>query len=66
MQQAGEKLTRGSQRLSAYTEDQLAITTPKDEVWRQDMVRLYRYRPTVEKPGACRCCWPTRWSGATR
>ncbi|MDM0109771.1 class III poly(R)-hydroxyalkanoic acid synthase subunit PhaC [Variovorax sp. J22R24] len=51
MQQVSEKLTRGSQRLSAYTEDQLAIaTTPKDEVWRQDMVRLYRYRPTVEKP----------------
>ena len=51
MQQVSEKLTRGSRRLSEYTEDQLAIaTTPKDEVWRQDMVRLYRYRPTVDRP----------------
>ena len=42
---------RGSQRLASYTEEQLDIaTTPKDEVWRQDTVRLYRYRPMVEKP----------------
>jgi polyhydroxyalkanoate synthase subunit PhaC len=51
LQRVTESLTRGSQRLAGYTEEQLAIaTTPKDEVWRQDMVRLYRYRPTVEKP----------------
>ncbi|RZL87133.1 MAG: class III poly(R)-hydroxyalkanoic acid synthase subunit PhaC [Variovorax sp.] len=51
MQQVSEKLARGSRRLSEYTEDQLAIaTTPKDEVWRQDMVRLYRYRPTADQP----------------
>ncbi len=51
MQQVGDKITRGSKRLAALTEDHLAIATaPKDEVWRQDMVRLYRYRPTVAKP----------------
>ncbi len=51
MKQVSEKLARGSKQLAAYTEEQLAIATaPKDEVWRQDMVRLYRYRPTVEKP----------------
>ncbi|MGA2551275.1 MAG: class III poly(R)-hydroxyalkanoic acid synthase subunit PhaC [Burkholderiaceae bacterium] len=44
-----EKLQRGSQRLSEVTEEQLAIATaPKDEVYREDMVRLYRYRPSVE------------------
>jgi len=51
MTQLGEKIARGSQRLANYSEEQLAIaTTPKDEVWRQDMVRLYRYRPTVDEP----------------
>ncbi|MEJ8853981.1 class III poly(R)-hydroxyalkanoic acid synthase subunit PhaC [Variovorax robiniae] len=51
LQRVSENITRGSQRLASYTEDQLAIaTTPKDEVWRQDTVRLYRYRPTVDKP----------------
>ncbi|WP_213955681.1 class III poly(R)-hydroxyalkanoic acid synthase subunit PhaC [Variovorax sp. dw_954] len=51
LQRVTENITRGSQRLASYTEDQLAIaTTPKDEVWRQDTVRLYRYRPIVDKP----------------
>jgi polyhydroxyalkanoate synthase len=51
MQRVGEKLTEGSRRLAALSEAQLDIaTTPKDEIWRQDMVRLYRYRPTVDKP----------------
>jgi len=51
MQRFGDKITRGSRRLAALTEEQLDIaTTPKDEVWRQDMVRLYHYRPTVPKP----------------
>ena len=51
MQQWNEKIVRGSKRLAALNEDQLAIaTTPKEEVWRQDMVRLYRYTPTVANP----------------
>ena len=44
------KLERGAKRLAEITEDELAIATaPKDEVYREDMVRLYRYRPTVER-----------------
>jgi polyhydroxyalkanoate synthase subunit PhaC len=51
MQQFNDKIVRGSKRLSALSEDQLAIATaPKEEVWRQDMVRLYRYTPVVDKP----------------
>jgi polyhydroxyalkanoate synthase len=51
MQQFNEKIVRGSRRLSELREDQLAIATaPKEEVWRQDMVRLYRYTPVVDKP----------------
>ena len=51
MQQWNEKIVRGSKRLAALSEDQLAIATaPKEEVWRQDMVRLYRYTPTVATP----------------
>jgi polyhydroxyalkanoate synthase subunit PhaC len=47
LQQFSQKITRGSQRLAALGEQQLAIATaPKDEIWRSDMVRLYRYRPT--------------------
>ena len=47
----GEKLMRGSARLASLSEEQLAIATaPKEEVWRQDMVRLYRYQPSVDKP----------------
>lgn len=38
-------------RVAAFAEDELAIaTTPKDEVYREDMVRLYRYRPLVARP----------------
>jgi polyhydroxyalkanoate synthase len=49
--EVGAKITRGSQRLAALSEEQLDIATaPKDEVWRQDMVRLYRYRPVVDAP----------------
>ena len=51
LQEVGAKITRGSQRLAALSEAQLDIATaPKEEVWRQDMVRLYRYRPVVDKP----------------
>jgi polyhydroxyalkanoate synthase len=43
------KLERGAKRLAELGEDALAIATaPKDEVYREDMIRLYRYRPTVE------------------
>lgn len=39
---ANEKIARGSRALAELTEEQLAIATaPKEEVWRQDMVRLY-------------------------
>ena len=45
-----EKLAQGAKRLGAFTEDDLAIaTTPADEVYREDMVRLYRCRPTEAK-----------------
>jgi polyhydroxyalkanoate synthase len=51
MRDFNEKLLHGSQRLSKLTEDQLAIATaPKEEIWRQDMVRLYHYEPVVAKP----------------
>lgn len=51
MRQWNEKIVRGSKRLAELSEDQLAIATaPKEEVWRQDMVRLYRYTPTVAEP----------------
>ncbi len=51
MQEFGEKIRRGSQRLAGLSDEQLAIATaPKEEVWREDMVRLYRYTPTVNKP----------------
>ena len=48
---AREKLTRGLKRLAELPEEDLAIATvPRDEVWREDMVRLYRCRPVVERP----------------
>ncbi len=48
---ANDKLTRGLKKLGQLSEDELAIATvPRDEVWREDMVRLYRCRPTVDKP----------------
>jgi polyhydroxyalkanoate synthase len=51
LQQVSHKLARGTKRLAGLSEEQLAIATaPKEEVWRQDMVRLYRYQPVVDKP----------------
>jgi polyhydroxyalkanoate synthase len=45
------KLAEGARRLGAFTEEDLAIaTTPADEVYREDMVRMYRCRPTAAKP----------------
>src|SRR5579862_4058406 len=45
------KLLEGANRLGAYTDEDLAIATaPRDEVYREDMIRLYQYRPeTVVK-----------------
>jgi polyhydroxyalkanoate synthase len=40
------KAAVGMRRMARLEEDALAIaTTPKEEVWREDMVRLYRYLP---------------------
>ena len=50
---AREKIARGLRRLGEISEDDLAIATvPRDEVWREDMVRLYRCKPVVERPHA--------------
>ena len=44
------KFERGVKRLAELTEQDLAIATAsKDEVYREDMIRLYRYRPTAER-----------------
>jgi len=51
LEAAREKLARGLERLGKVSEDDLAIATvPRDEVWRQDMVRLYRCKPVVDRP----------------
>ena len=48
-----QRIARGSKRLTGYTDADLAIaTTPADEVHREDMVRLYKYRPLVDAPVA--------------
>ena len=45
-----QKLAQGAKRLAEYTEEDLAIATaPADEIYREDMVRLYQYRPTEVK-----------------
>ena len=51
MEEARAKLTRGLARLAEVSEEDLAIATvPRDEVWREDMVTLYRCKPVVAKP----------------
>jgi polyhydroxyalkanoate synthase subunit PhaC len=46
----GQKIARGAELFSKLRDVDVAIaTTPKDEVWRQDKVKLYRYRPLVER-----------------
>jgi len=51
LETARDKLARGLKKLAQLSEDDLAIATvPRDEVWREDMVRLYRCRPVVDKP----------------
>ena len=53
LESARDKITRGLARLAELSEDDLAIATvPRDEVWRQDMMRLYRCMPVVDKPHA--------------
>jgi len=53
LESARMKIARGLQRLSELTDDDLAIATvPRDEVWREDMVRLYRCKPVVDRPHA--------------
>jgi polyhydroxyalkanoate synthase len=48
---AREKITRGLARLAKVSDDDLAIATvPREEVWQQDMMRLYRCTPVVEQP----------------
>jgi poly[(R)-3-hydroxyalkanoate] polymerase subunit PhaC len=45
----GEKIARGAELFRTLRDEQVEIgTTPKDEVWRQDKVTLYRYRPLAE------------------
>jgi len=47
---ARDKLSRGLKKLAELSEDDLAIATvPREEVWREDMVRLYRCKPVVDK-----------------
>jgi polyhydroxyalkanoate synthase len=51
LEAAGAKIARGLTRLAELTDEDLAIATvPRDEVWREDMVRLYRCRPVVDTP----------------
>ena len=48
---ARDKLSRGLKKLAELPEDELAIATvPREEIWREDMVQLYRCKPIVEKP----------------
>ena len=50
------KLAQGAKRLGEFTEEDLAIaTTPVDEVYSEDMMRLYRCRPTARNRSASRC-----------
>jgi polyhydroxyalkanoate synthase subunit PhaC len=45
----GEKIARGTRLFQDVRDEDVAIaTTPKDEVWRQDKVTLYHYRPLTE------------------
>ena len=46
----GEKIAKGSKLFEEIRDEDVEIaTTPKDEVWRQDKVTLYRYRPVTEQ-----------------
>ena len=46
----GQKIASGAKLFEEIRDEDVAIaTTPKDEVWRQDKVTLYRYRPLTEQ-----------------
>ena len=45
----GQKFATGAKLFEEIRDEDVAIaTTPKDVVWRQDKVTLYRYRPVTE------------------
>jgi polyhydroxyalkanoate synthase len=45
----GRKLAEGAKLFGDIRDEEVAIaTTPKDEIWREDKVTLYRYRPLAE------------------
>jgi polyhydroxyalkanoate synthase len=51
LETAREKLARGLRKLADVSEEDLAIATvPRDEVWHDDMVRLYRAKPATDAP----------------
>ena len=53
LEAARAKIGGGLRRLAEISEEDLAIATvPREEVWREDMVRLYRCKPVVDKPHA--------------
>lgn len=44
-----QKFARGAELFAKVRDEDVAIgTTPKDEIWRQDKVRLFHYRPLGE------------------
>ena len=46
----GEKIAKGTKLFEEIRDEHVEIaTTPKDEVWRQNKVTLYRYRPVTEQ-----------------
>ena len=46
----GEKIARGATLFAKLRDEDVAIaTTPKDEIWRQDKVSLYHYRPMADQ-----------------
>ena len=49
LEEARQKLVRGLQKVAQVPEEALAIATvPREEVWRCDMVRLYRSTPVAK------------------
>ena len=48
----GRRMAEGAKMFSDVRDEDVQIaTTPKDLVWSQDKVRLFRYRPTAESRG---------------
>src|SRR3954452_17932391 len=46
----GERLAQGTKLFGEVKDEDVQIaTTPKDEIWRQDKVTLYHYRPLAER-----------------